>query len=173
MRLFLAIDLPPSTQERISDLYLSEHTEVRWTPTEQLHLTLQFIGEVQADAMDKITSAMEEVTFRPFELQLSGIGHFRSGIIWLGVARSQALMQLQSSIKYHLHQQGIITERRKFTPHITIGRCKNINPILMKAIEERGLGFSNRFTAENFQLKSSRLSPLGAEYHTEMEFFPD
>jgi len=172
MRLFLAIDIPDAIQQQVEQLYLPEIRECRWTPLEQLHITLVFIGEQPSSRLDDIIRAVSKINFRPFTVKLNQIGHFRSGIIWLGVENSEDLQRTQKKLKAHLSDMGIAISQRKFTPHITLCRSKNISPEVLSRMSRQALGVKYQFCADTFQLKSSILKPSGAVYETEAEFYP-
>lgn len=173
MRLFLAVDIPESVQDQISSLTCPELEQVRWTHSHQLHITLVFIGDQPQHRLDEIIEAVSEVEFTPFTLSLKKIGHFRSGIIWLGVHENHQLQRLQKSLSHKIRSLGIKLEQRKFIPHLTLGRCKKLTPEVLETVGQKGLGFETGFKVEAFQLKSSRLSPDGAVYQTEGTFMPD
>ncbi|MCP4597080.1 RNA 2',3'-cyclic phosphodiesterase [Neptuniibacter sp.] len=167
MRLFLAIDIPESIQDQIALLTCPELEQVRWTTSHQLHITLVFIGDQPQHRLDEIIEAVAEVQFTPFNLTLKQIGHFRSGIIWLGVDENEQLQRLQKSLSHKIRGLGIKLEQRKFIPHLTLGRCKKLTPEILETVASNGIGFETGFEVEAFQLKSSRLSPDGAIYQTE------
>ena len=48
-------------------------TGLRWLPEEQLHLTLSFLGEVEASAEDRLRQTLAEVRVPPFFLPLRGV----------------------------------------------------------------------------------------------------
>ena len=81
MRLFLAIELAPSVAEALESAIVelrSELPELAWTPMENRHLTLKFIGEVAEDRLGDIIELMDRISreHRPFEMQLAGAGAF-------------------------------------------------------------------------------------------------
>lgn len=173
MRLFLAIDLPETLQDQITTLYCPELEQVRWTPSHQLHITLVFIGDQPQPRLDEIIEAVAEVSFAPIYLKVAKIGHFKSGILWLGVDESDPLKRLQKSLSHNLRGLGIKLEQRKYMPHITLGRCKNLTPEVMNKLSRKSLNFNAELGVETFQLKSSLLKAEGAIHITEAEFLPD
>ena len=173
MRLFLAIDIPGSIQDQVAPLACPELEQVRWTTSHQLHITLVFLGDQPPHRLEEIIEAIAEVQFTPFNLTLERIGHFRSGIIWLGVEENEQLLRLQKSLSHKIRGLGIKLEQRKFIPHLTLGRCKKLTPEILETVAGKGVGFKTGFEVEAFQLKSSVLKVDGAEYATEGEFMPD
>lgn len=173
MRLFLAIDIPETIQDQITELTCPELEQVRWTTCQQLHITLVFIGEQPQHRLDDIIDAIAEINFDPFPLTLKKIGHFKSGIIWLGVEESEPLIRLQKSLSHKIRSLGIKLEQRKFIAHLTLGRCKKLTPEILGKVSIKSLNFETGFSVNAFQLKSSVLKANGAEYLTEGEFLPD
>ena len=105
---------------------LEENAEQgRFVRDDQVHLTLEFLGEVPGGRVAAIKSAMDALDFEPFTLRLERIGRFkrREGTIyWLGVEHSGALLDLQRKLHEGLLEKGFRLEERGFTPHITLGR---------------------------------------------------
>ena len=128
MRLFIAVNFNESIKINLSDIMerLKPYAvQGNFTPTENLHLTLVFLGEVEPDRVDKITMAMEEVVTKSFLLKFSGFGHFRrdgGDIYWIGVEKNETLQDMQSQLTKLLIRAGFSIEERKFKPHLTIGR---------------------------------------------------
>lgn len=96
----------------------------RWTPGENLHLTLAFLGEV-GDAAPAVR-CMRAAAGAPFAVSLRGFGRFagRGGAVcWLGVEPCAPLLALQSRLARELAAAGILPERQeRYTPHVTLGR---------------------------------------------------
>ncbi len=88
MRLFIAIQLSESMRNAISDVqYLLKRQGVRgnYTPWENLHLTLVFIGEYNDP--DRVHDIIEHIPIEPFELSLNGMGAF-GDLWWIGLEPS-------------------------------------------------------------------------------------
>lgn len=173
MRLFIAINIPETVQDKIAHLYSPEQVRLRWTPLHQLHLTLVFIGEQPQDRMDEIIDTIAEISFPEQSITITGSGYFKSGIAWLGVQETPELLALQRKLYRALSNIGVVLENRRFKPHITLARCKQISPELAQSIELLGLGFNSQFSANSFELISSYLKPEGVDYQCEAEFFAE
>ncbi|MGI5880525.1 MAG: RNA 2',3'-cyclic phosphodiesterase [Syntrophomonadaceae bacterium] len=128
MRLFIAVNFNENIKNTLTDIIRKLGPYARqgsFTLTENLHLTLVFLGEVEPERVDKITMAMEEVAAKSFQLELSGLGHFRrdgGDIYWIGVENNETLQEIQSRLIRLLIRAGFKLEERKFKPHLTIGR---------------------------------------------------
>ena len=91
----------------------------RYVPLSNLHVTLAFIGET--DAPGAVKEALSHVSLQPFELSLSGMGHFRD-LLWVGMEESPRLQAAAQAVRDALDQAGIAYDRKKFSPHITVVR---------------------------------------------------
>ena len=106
MRLFIAIRLSKAMKEALLDLQRALHARgVRgnFTPEENLHLTLAFIGEYP-DA-EAVSDALAGVSFTPFTLHLAGMGCF-GDLWWAGLDRSEALGALARRVRHALSEGG-------------------------------------------------------------------
>jgi RNA 2',3'-cyclic 3'-phosphodiesterase len=147
---------------------------LRWLPAEQLHLTLSFLGDVEASAEDRLREALREVRVPPFFLPLRGVGVFNSrgrpSVLWAGVGNGHPhLFALHRHIQHTVLHAGLEADLKPFHPHVTVARAKGISrqalqPFLRKHAEtEFGL-----FRVTAFALYSSVLAPEGATHHVEM-----
>ena len=131
IRLFVAIPLPESVRTQLSQLQ-SGLQGARWIRSENIHLTLRFIGEVRNDLASDIDMALSEIGGPPFELALDGVNSFSRGknphTLWVGVAKPEPLVHLQAKIESTLVGAGLEAEERNFSPHITIARLKEMRP---------------------------------------------
>ena len=122
MRLFIAINLSPEMKNALTDAQRAMyHRGVRgnFTPEENLHLTLAFIGEYPS--ADAVMDALSSVTFTPFDLALDGVGRFGE-LWWAGLRESAALTAVVRRVRRALAESGIPFDRKRFTPHITLIR---------------------------------------------------
>ena len=122
MRLFLAVNLSPEMKTALTKAQRTMYDRgVRgnFTPEENLHLTLAFIGEYP-DA-DTGMDALSGVTFTPFELTLDGVGRF-GDLWWAGLRDSAALTAVVRRVRRALAESAIPFDRKRFTPHITLIR---------------------------------------------------
>lgn len=170
IRSFLAIPLPAELQQRVFGLQQKlkqELPELRLSPLENLHLSLQFLGDQPQELLDKIGGLMLSigVSTPPFSVEMKGLGSFPDGrrprIIWLGVEPVAPLLSLQAALADGLCDLGLPRETRPGQPHLTLGR------LLRPPVDTRIL---ERFTESNcgwlevtsMVLFGSRLTPQGA-----------
>jgi len=173
-RLFVAIDPPSTIRDQIA-LLCCGLPGARWTPPEQLHLTLCFIGEVSSSAFLDIREALAEITFPVFALRLQGLGFFpprgQPRVVWAGVAHSEPLAVLQRKITTRLFALGFEPENRKFSPHLTLARLNQTPPARVgRYLQEHGLFASSEFEVDRFLLYSSILGRKGAAHSVEQKY---
>jgi 2'-5' RNA ligase len=174
-RLFVAIDLPEELRGQVSSLYYGI-PKTRWTPPEQLHLTLRFIGEVDGQLFRQIVDQLETVKFDQFSLQFNGLGYFpprrHPNILWVGVNKNEALTQLQRRLETCLVKLGLEPEHRKFHPHLTIARLAPVTSLgkLADYLALNGAFTLPAFTVRDFRLYSSHLTRQGADHQLEAKF---
>ena len=122
MRLFIAINLSDELKTALINAQNAMYDRgVRgsYSPEENLHLTLAFIGEYP-DA-EAVMDALTAVTFAPFTLSLDGIGRF-GDLWWAGVKDSASLTAAARRVRRALAENGIPFDRKRFLPHITLIR---------------------------------------------------
>ena len=175
-RLFIALDLPDDVMQAV-DRLCEGLPGVRWSDPDQFHLTLRFIGEVEQGTFYDIGEALADVSHPPFELALKGLGQFpprgAPHTLWVGVEDpGNALPALRRRIERRLEEAGLEPERRKFTPHVTLGRFRSPPPEarLASYLFRRNLFRTERFPVSSFRLYSSRLRPEGSLYSLEAEY---
>lgn len=122
MRLFVAIRLSDEMCRAVRGVqaeFVRRGVKGNYTPAENLHLTLAFIGEYP-DPED-VLRAMDGVPATPFELKLDGVGAF-GDLWWLGLERSEALEGYVRRLRRALAEAGIPFDKKRFRPHITLVR---------------------------------------------------
>lgn len=173
MRLFTALSIPENISSLLSG-FIGGGTEVRWLEPHDYHLTLTFHESVSHEEFFGLISILDLIEFEPFSLTLNGIGMFPfkdGAIIWAAVKESRELLNLQTEISESLFREGFNHDRKKFKPHITLGRSKDLSPIELESILQRGTYIQEEsFLVESFSLYSSQLTPSGAVYTEEERF---
>ncbi len=170
-RLFVAIDLPAGTKERLSSICCGL-PGARWIDPEQIHLTLRFIGDVDSTVFKNIREALTEVAGEPFPMQLEGVGFFpprgKPRVVWVGVRRNEQLIQLHNRVDSVLVRAGLEPEGRKYSPHITLARLKN-TPVSKVGdyLTHFGMFMAGEFQVHEFLLYSSVLNSKGAKHYVE------
>lgn len=176
IRLFIAIEPAENIRDQIIEI-CHGIPGARWTKKEQLHLTLQFIGEVKQELFLDIREVLSALSFKRFELTLSGVQIFMNknvpSVLHIE-AQSTELQNLQTLISQSLLEVGIKPERRKYQPHITLARLNSASPDRIKTfLEQYGNFQTDPFTVSEFHLFSSRLKKTGAIHTIEESYMLD
>ncbi|MCM8766492.1 MAG: RNA 2',3'-cyclic phosphodiesterase [Candidatus Omnitrophica bacterium] len=179
MRTFIGIDLPENIKENLKQVIerLKKIKEAKPVKTENLHITLKFLGEVEEKDIDKIKEKLEKSTldFKSFEVEVKGIGVFpsekKTRVLWVGVQDEGFLKKLNEKIEQAMNQFGFEKEK-DFVSHITVARFKSIpNLNFIKEISEKYNNFLfGKFRVISFQLFESRLMPEGPIYKIVAQF---
>ena len=122
MRLFIAIQLTEKLKETcasVQDTFRMMNVRGNYTPQENLHLTLAFIGEYGDP--DVALDAMESIDFRPFAITMDKVGCFDE-LWWTGFAESDELETLVKKLRRALADAGIPFDKKRFKPHVTVLR---------------------------------------------------
>ena len=171
-RLFIAIDIPDAHRMLLADIQ-EPVRGVGWTPPEQFHLTLRFLGDTDPDDQLTITRRLETVQVEPFILPLEEVGVFPSRgmprTIWAGVGHGHPrLFQLRQLVDDSLLAAGTMVDLRTFVAHITLARCARAKPGTIAALLRKHREFKGPpFRVNRFTLYSSQLTPTGAIHTVE------
>ena len=129
-RLFVALPLPPHIKEELRQWQLQNKSILpfrKWTHPEDLHITVQFLGDTSNEQLEQMKHHLASIKHAPFQLQLSKFGSFgplaAPRILWASVSGElQALTQLHKKVLEQTEKVGFIAEERRYQPHITVAR---------------------------------------------------
>lgn len=174
IRLFVALGLPESLSLRLAGLQ-QPIPRSRWVSPENMHVTLRFIGEVSRGEADDIGDMLSRIAVPSFDLTVSGIGCFgskgRLRALWAGVEKSPELVRLQGKVETACQRAGQMPEGRKFHPHVTLARCRDIREDHARTFLYANDGFfGGNVRINEFVLYSSRLGRDGPVYTPEARF---
>jgi len=178
MRLFIAVDLPPTVRDalrRQEDDLRRELPGLRWVRPEAIHLTLRFLGEVDETARPPLSAALAAAlpgSQPAFRVGVGGLGTFpsrgRPQVIWVGLVEMEAgtLTRLQARVEAAVQEAGFPPEERPFRPHLTIARAGGQRPPagLVERLAGRERPGPLSFEVSSVCLFRSILRPEGAEY---------
>ncbi len=133
LRLFTALELPPEAKDGIltvvEDLR-SRGTRASWCRPDTIHLTLAFLGDTDEQEVAAVGDGLRDAAagVRPFTWRIRGLGAFpsprRPRVVWAGVDAPEELFDLKRRIDEALEPLGFRPDRRRFRPHITLGRIR-------------------------------------------------
>ena len=176
MRLFIAIELPDEIKKELVKVQAQlkkADVDASWTRAEGMHLTLKFLGEVAEQRTPEILSSLRKAleSAVPLRLEVEGAGTFpnpkNARVVWIGLSGDrEKLMQIQLAVEQALVLLGMERETRKFTPHLTLGRIRNIRSRdrWITALEEIKDISLPGFDVTSVSLMKSELKPSGAVY---------
>ncbi|CAG0955430.1 RNA 2',3'-cyclic phosphodiesterase [Anaerolineae bacterium] len=135
LRAFIAIELPShvceAIQKQTTRLRQTLGNDIiRWVPTENMHLTLKFLGDTSTSHLDFLKQMLvREADLHPqFDMQLGGVGSFPNQrnprLLWIGIHAPASLVSLQRGLESGASRLGYKPEERAFSPHLTIGRVR-------------------------------------------------
>ncbi len=172
-RLFTGIEIPADVAQHLTFLR-GGLPGARWINSENYHLTLRFIGDVDVTLAREVESMLDRVNRAAFEIRLDGLSSFggrKPRALVANVAPSQALLELQAEHERLMKRVGLEPEGRKYTPHVTVARLRESSSRqVADYLSERALFRSTPFRVERFVLFSSRASVGGGPYVIEQVF---
>ena len=137
VRVFCALELPEDVRARVAAhiAQLREATRdelnISWERIEKLHLTLKFLGEIEAARVEALTRAATRAAGAggKFKLSLQEPGAFpprgNPRVLWLGLHDdTHRLARLQERLEAECERENFPRETRPFRPHITIARIR-------------------------------------------------
>ncbi|MBT5016199.1 RNA 2',3'-cyclic phosphodiesterase [Candidatus Peregrinibacteria bacterium] len=171
-RYFFALNIP---EEMIKPLKLAQdhlpQDGIRYSLTNYFHVSLKFLGELpdlkEMGVRLKAKEIAQKVIFSEKDLEMSfgkaGV-FFRGGqpsVVWAGVYLPPALLDFQRNLTEGLNQIGFAIEKKRFRPHITLARVRDVKGLTTETIEKmRRLGVQRRsFKLDKFYLMKSHLKP--------------
>ena len=190
IRTFVAVELSDSIKAHIAadiaQLRQEQIDNMRLVRPEGVHLTIKFLGDIDANRVSTVADAMTQAAARhaPFSLALGQPGVFpnanRARVLWIGVEGDlQLLRLLQSDIEEALIAAGFPPEKQRFNPHLTIGRMhhrasREDRRRATDALAALTLPEDRTIAVKAISLMKSTLLPGGAIYdqivHTELSY---
>ena len=180
VRLFVALQIPDDVRNalnRFVEPLRSLAPRAKWVRAENLHVTLNFLGNTDPLKVNSIKNALSEIqSGQPVTLNFRGLGFFpnerRPRVFWVGIEASTNLAAVAARIDRAIHAVGFPSEDRPFAPHLTLARfdAPTIPPRLVAAIDENAFRNFGSTVAHDFHLIESKLRSTGAEYTSLQSF---
>jgi len=134
VRLFFCAELPDAERAEVGRAARGLRARIgvgKWVAEENLHITLRFLGEMDADLLSAVRNLGQSVASdaAPFELRLDRLGAFpsphRARVLWAGPTRESApFSELARRIEQAVTGLGFPAERREAEPHVTLARLR-------------------------------------------------
>ncbi len=180
-RTFIALEMNEALQRHLAGAIRQVAQvlpRVRWVDPCGTHLTLAFLGELDDARLELAIEAADIAAgqVRPFTYRLTRLGIFGSPrqprVVWMGIEeRSGSLMRLHRALQQELERHGFETEKRPFSPHLTLARIKTpLAPEDLQRLQDIlagkrcGIVSSDEYTVEYVNVMKSELLRSGAQY---------
>ena len=174
-RLFTGLAVPAEIAEALK-IHQGGLPGARWIEPGDFHVTLRFLGDVEATVADDVVEALSEMRARPaLTVTLDGLGIFggdRPRALYASVVPEAVLMDLQAEQERLVRRAGVEPERRKFTPHVTLARLRrDATPEATAMYLSQAPVFAPlTYSSDRVTLFSARDSTGGGPYLAEAEF---
>ncbi len=173
MRAFIAVELSEELRGRLAEFAKAfDFAGVKPVETENLHITLFFLGEIDERTQGKVVDAMQKVSVPPFKLKCSGVGVFPNPnfirVVWAG-CENGSLSKIYEQLSPEMRRLRYKIE--PFRAHVTVARVKSpeAKEKVQKALGKfEGADFG-ACEIKSIALKKSTLTPTGPVYETVYE----
>jgi len=175
VRTFIAIELPEEVRRKlvqVQDVFRGSGARVKWVAPQNLHLTVKFLGDVEFEEVSEISGVIKDAVsdIRPFRLSIKGTGSFGGRtprVVWAGTqGDTTSLETVFKRLNDGLTRFGVPYEKRRFSPHVTIGRVRSssgTSQLVETLTEYKDSDFGEAEVSE-LTLMQSELSSRGPAY---------
>jgi len=179
-RLFIAMAAPEAVRVEIEKARAEmcralREARITWTRREQFHMTLKFLGDIEASRLGQLAVALRGACrgFGALDLRAEGVGCFpdlrRPRVIWVGVREErEQLIKLVRAVGNAVADFTMETREERFAGHVTLGRVKDLQrpeseelARTVNPITQRSFG---QWRADTIEIMRSELSPQGPRY---------
>jgi 2'-5' RNA ligase len=184
IRSFIAFDI--NNQEILKRLAEAQSklsktgADLKLVDTQNIHVTMRFLGDIQPDMVEKIHGEMKQVAFSPFDVDIRGVGAFpntkNARVVWAGIQQgADELRNIFNQLEPRLRKLGSRPDPKGFSPHITIARVRTgrNRTELARCIDELADHEFGILRADCLKLEKSLLTPRGPIYSTLKEVCPE
>ena len=178
IRTFIAVPLGDEVSRnaiRLIERLRQPNDGIKWVPTDNLHLTLKFLGEVENTEVPAVCAVLHDVCASrdPFELRFAGTGGLpsveRPRVLIAGIDDpTESLTEIVSDLERDFAELGFKRESRDYTPHLTLGRTKGgsrrPNPEVMDRLLSEQHVEIGQMVVDSVQVIASFLDKSGPTY---------
>lgn len=184
IRAFIAVPIDQTIRAGagyIQEVLKKTGGDVKWVNTENLHLTLRFLGNIpEVNLQEYYKAVQKSVSFSSsFRISFQGLGVFpgfsRPRVLWIGIKQGKKeISQLAHNINTLLGQASLVDrdKKEKFSPHLTLGRVcsRRGQEKLMKVLKENIDCFGGEMEVTEIHFIKSTLTSKGPIYNTLKKF---
>ncbi len=175
-RLFVSISLPIQWQDIFAE-YCKQFSvrEVRWTPKENIHITMCFLGDVEEEHIEEIKEKLKKLCAytEPFSLSFENISFAPPGMsprmLWAMFRESDAYARLVKDTQEMLRSFLSVEPHKDVIPHATLARFRN-SALAQEIDITKSLPELASFDVRSVELVESRLDPPDVR-HEKLETF--
>jgi len=176
LRSFIGIPLPQDATNELGDIaakmaYQDKSNAVKWVDQANYHITLAFLGEQSMQDLeslaDQLDYSLQQVSFQASVKHLSPFPEGKPKLIGAMIDRNDSLRELHQQVMSAVNASVIEIDKRRFIPHITLGRYRHTRNSFSGAIP---MNVACEFILDDVVLYESNLTPSGAEYETVFRF---
>jgi 2'-5' RNA ligase len=172
-RLFTGLEIPSDIAQELTLLRGGLHG-ARWVEPEGFHVTLRFIGDIDDLTAREAASALGRVHRAPFDIRIDGLSSFggrKPRAVIATLTQTPELMEMQAEQERLMQRLGLAPEGRKYTPHITLARLRDVSSRdVADYLSARCFFNPMSFRVARFVLYSSRASLGGGPYVVEQAY---
>ncbi len=175
MRAFIAIELPKDVRKRIYEFGLDLPGKVSRVAEENIHITLQFLGDISDETASDIIDEIKTVNEGRFTAEANGTSYFGGHeirAVFAKIIDSGKISRIYLDLEARLAARGIKAGREEaYVPHATIARIKRGNAEIKAFISQNAAHNFGRFDVTSICLRKSVLTEKGSVYSTMYEHF--
>ncbi len=170
-----AVDQVHASAMSVIDRLRSATENVKWVEPDNLHWTMQFLGDLSDVEMAEVCLRTVRTAARHegFTMEARGVGAFpsidRPRTLWLGAGEGhERFCELQADIEAALESLGFRGERRQFVPHLTLGRVgqgSHGGSVLSERLAKLADFDGGAMGVDSVTVYASELSREGPTYH--------
>ncbi|MFW9847791.1 MAG: RNA 2',3'-cyclic phosphodiesterase [Candidatus Thorarchaeota archaeon] len=177
VRAFLSIDINDDSLLanilQIQQQLDRKSAKMKLVERENIHFTWRFFGDTTLDQIEEIHSELAQLEIEPFTVDIGGVGAFpskkRPRVIWIGVQQGiEHMRELKTRTDLLLANVGYAIERKKFIPHATIARVRDVyDPDrILHSLQDLSEVPAGTMNVIGVRMTKSTLTPSGPIYET-------
>jgi 2'-5' RNA ligase len=171
MRAFIAVEIPEHIRSEIFSLVSGFQSGIKPILTNNIHITMEFLGEIDENGIAEVVSIIENTSLSPFTLSLGKARTFGSSgsVAFMDIVDGKKELKILYESMHGKLAKIKKLDEREYLPHVSIARgspqalqllCDRVNKVW------RG---SEVFKADSIAIKKSILGGMHAEYITVFE----
>jgi RNA 2',3'-cyclic 3'-phosphodiesterase len=133
VRAFFGLPIPEPQREGLASFVATcaqAAPDFRWTPKDNLHLTIRFVGSVERALVEAVADTLAQRPLAAFDMELGAVGTFGRGraarVVWLGLrAGAEAATALAAQVEAECVRAGLPVESRPHQAHVTLARARS------------------------------------------------